>query len=54
MEKSELTDTLEKAGLSPGRTIIVKKSNGNSYDIETEDGMLSLDSDLASKIIVQN
>ena len=54
MEKSELTDTLEKAGLSPGRTIIVKKSNGNSYDVETEDGMLSLDSDLASKIIVQN
>ena len=54
MEKSELTDTLEKAGLSPGRTIIVKKSNGNSYDIETEDGMLSLDGDLASKIIVQN
>lgn len=54
MEKSGLTDTLEKAGLSPGRTIIVKKSNGDSYDIETEDGMLSLDNDLASKIIVQN
>ncbi len=54
LEKSELTDTLEKAGLSPGRTIMVKKSNENSYDIETENGTLSLDSDLASKIIVQN
>lgn len=54
LEKSELTDTLEKAGLSPGRTIMVKKSSKNSYDIETENGTLSLDSDLASKIIVQN
>ena len=54
MEKSELTATLEKAGLSPGRTIIVKKANGSSYDIETENGTLSLDSDLASKIIIQN
>lgn len=54
LEKSDLTDTLEKAGLSPGRTIMVKKSNKNSYDIETENGTLSLDSDLASKIIVQN
>ena len=54
LEKSELTDTLEKAGLSPGSTIMVKKANGNSYDIETEHGSLSLDSDLASKIIVQN
>ncbi len=54
LEKSELTDTLEKAGLSPGRTIMVKKANGNSYDIETENGSLSLDSELASKIIVQN
>ena len=54
LEKSELTDALEKAGLAPGRTIIVKKANGKSYDIETENGTLSLDSDLASKIIVQN
>lgn len=54
LEKSDLTDTLEKAGLSPGRTIMLKKSNENSYDIETENGTLSLDSDLASKIIVQN
>jgi len=54
LEKSELTDTLEKAGLSPGRTIMLKKSNGNSYDIETEHGSLSLDKDLAAKIIVQN
>ena len=54
LEKSELTDTLEKAGLSPGRTFMVKKVNGNSYDVETEHGSLSLDSELASKIIVQN
>ena len=54
LEKSELTQTLEKAGLSPGRTIMVKKANGKSYDVETENGSLSLDSDLASKIIVQN
>ena len=54
LEKSELTDALEKAGLAPGRTIIVKKANGKSYDIETEKGTLSLDGDLASKIIVQN
>ena len=54
LEKSELTDTLEKAGLSPGTTIMLKKSNGNSYDIETEHGFLSLDKDLAAKIIIQN
>ena len=54
LEKSELTDTLEKAGLSPGRTIMVKKANDNSYDVETEHGSLSLDSELASKIIIQN
>jgi Fe2+ transport system protein FeoA len=54
LEKSELTNTLEQAGLSPGRTIIVKKANGKSYDIETEEGSLSLDSDLAAKIIIQN
>ena len=54
LEKSELTDTLEKAGLSPGRTIMVKKANGDSFDVETEHGSLSLDSDLASKIIIQN
>ena len=33
---------------------MLKKSNKTSYDIETENGTLSLDSDLASKIIVQN
>ena len=54
LEKSTLTDTLEQAGLSPGRTVIVKKSNSNSFDIETENGNLSLDNDLASKIILQN
>jgi DtxR family Mn-dependent transcriptional regulator len=54
LEKSELTNTLEQAGLSPGRTIIVKKANDKSYDIETEEGSLSLDSDLAAKIIIQN
>ncbi len=54
LEKSELTKTLEKAGLSPGRTIMVKKANDQSYDVETENGSLSLDSNLASKIIVQN
>jgi len=54
LEKSELTDTLEKAGLSPGRTIMLKKANDNSYDVETEHGSLSLDSELASKIIIQN
>ena len=54
LEKCALTDTLEQAGLSPGRTVIVKKSNSNSFDIETENGNLSLDNDLASKIILQN
>jgi|TARA_B100001105_G_scaffold58428_1_gene44881 DtxR family Mn-dependent transcriptional regulator len=54
LEKSELTNTLEQAGLSPGRNVIVKKANGKSYDIETEDGSLTLDSDLAAKIIIQN
>ena len=54
LEKSEMTKTLEQAGLSPGTTIMLKKSNGNSYDIETEHGSLSLDKDLAAKIIVQN
>lgn len=54
LEKSELTETLSNAGLSPGRNIIVKKSNGEIYDIETEEGTLSLDNDLAAKIILQN
>jgi DtxR family Mn-dependent transcriptional regulator len=54
LEKSELTNTLEQAGLSPGRSVIIKKTTGKSYDIETEDGSLSLDSDLAAKIIMQN
>ena len=54
LEKSELTNTLEQAGLSPGRSVIIKKATGKSYDIETEDGSLSLDSDLAAKIIMQN
>jgi Fe2+ transport system protein FeoA len=49
-----MTKTLEQAGLSPGTTIMLKKSNANSYDIETEQGSLSLDNDLAAKIIVQN
>ena len=50
LEKSELTETLSGAGLSPGRNIIVKKSDGKTYDIETEESTLSLDSDLAAKI----
>ena len=54
LEKSELTETLSGAGLSPGRNIIVKKSDGKTYDIETEESTLSLDSDLAAKIILQN
>ena len=54
LEKSELTETLEQAGLSPGRTIMVKKVNDKCYDVETENGSLSLDRDLAAKIIVQN
>ena len=54
LDKSELTSTLEQAGLSPGRTIMLKKRNDKSYDIETEEGSLLLDSDLAAKIIIQN
>ena len=54
LEKSEMTKTLEQAGLSPGTTIMLKKVSGNSYDIETESGSLSLDNDLAARIIVQN
>ena len=54
LENSEMTKTLEQAGLSPGSTIMLKKSKSNSYDVETEIGSLSLDNDLAAKIIVQN
>ena len=54
LEKSKLTETLEQAGLSPGCTIMVKKVNDKCYDVETENGSLSLDRDLAAKIIVQN
>ena len=54
LENSEMTKTLEQAGLSPGSTIMLKKSKSNSYDVETETGSLSLDDDLAAKIIVQN
>ena len=49
-----MTKTLEQAGLSPGNTILLKKSKGSSYDIETESTTLSLDEDIAAKIIVQN
>ena len=54
LEKSKLTETLEQAGLSPGCTIMVKKVNDKCYDVETENDSLSLDRDLAAKIIVQN
>ena len=54
LENNEMTKTLEQAGLSPGNTIMLKKSKGSSYDIETESTTLSLDEDIAAKIIVQN
>ncbi len=54
LENNEMTKTLEQAGLSPGNTILLKKSKGSSYDIETESTTLSLDEDIAAKIIVQN
>ena len=49
-----MTKTLEQAGLSPGYTIMLKKSKDHSYDIETETTTLSLDEEIAAKIIVQN
>ena len=54
LENNEMTKTLEQAGLSPGNTIMLKKSKDSSYDIETETTTLSLDEDIAAKIIVQN
>ena len=54
LENNEMTKTLEQAGLAPGNIIMLKKSKGNSYDIETETTALSLDEDIAVKIIVQN
>jgi DtxR family Mn-dependent transcriptional regulator len=54
LENSSMTKALESAGLSPGALLLLKKSNKNSYDIETETSSLSIDADLAAKIIIQN
>ena len=54
LENGSMTKALESAGLSPGALLLLKKSNKNSYDIETETSSLSIDADLAAKIIIQN
>ena len=53
-EGNELSKILSDKGINPGNTILLKKSNGKIYNVETEEGNFSLDRETASKIIIQN
>ena len=53
-EDNELSKILENKGIQPGNSLMLKKSDGSIYNIETDEGNFSLDRETASKIIVQN
>ena len=53
-EGNELSKILSDKGINPGNTLLLKKSNGKIYNVETEEGNFSLDRETASKIIIQN
>ena len=53
-EDNELSKILEDKGIQPGNSLMLKKSDGSIYNIETDEGNFSLDRETASKIIVQN
>ena len=53
-ESNELANILEKKGIIPGSTLLLKGSNNKVYTIQNEEGEFSIDRETASKIIVQN
>ena len=53
-EDNELSKILKDKGIQPGNSLMLKKSDGSIYNIETDEGNFSLDRETASKIIVQN
>ena len=53
-EDNELSKILREKGVQPGNSLMLKKSNGKIYNVETDEGNFSLDRETASKIIVQN
>ena len=53
-EDNELSKILSEKGVQPGNSLMLKKSNGKIYNVETDEGNFSLDRETASKIIVQN
>ena len=53
-EDNELSKILDGQGVKPGNKLMLKKREGNIYNVETEEGNFSLDRDSASKIIIQN
>jgi DtxR family Mn-dependent transcriptional regulator len=53
-ESNELANILEKKGIIPGSSLLLKESNNKVYTIQNEEGEFSIDRETASKIIVQN
>lgn len=53
-EDNELSKILREKGIQPGNSLMLKKTDGKIYNIETDEGSFSLDRDSASKIIIQN
>ena len=53
-EDNELSKILSEKGVQPGNSLMLKKSNGKIYNVETDEGNFSLDRETASKIIIQN
>ena len=53
-ENNELVSILEKKGIIPGSSLLLKKSNNKVYTIKNSEGEFSVDRDTASKIILQN
>ena len=53
-EDNELSKILDGQGVKPGNKLMLKKREGNIFNVETEEGNFSLDRDSASKIIIQN
>ena len=53
-ESNGLANILEKKGIIPGSSLLLKESNNKVYTIQNEEGEFSIDREIASKIIVQN
>ena len=53
-ESNELANILEKKGIIPGSSLLLKESNNKVYTIQNDEGEFSVDRDTASKIILKN